>query len=105
MIPTSEDWETATGEIFPPTLSWQPQRQDEAPKIRDLFTSENLKKFEVEWSQKREVAFFRGTATGGGVNVRTNQRLHVAQLSYEWNLPISANQPNPLAGYLDAGRH
>ena len=35
------------------------------PKVRDLFTAANLKKFDKPWSEKRDVAFFRGTATGG----------------------------------------
>lgn len=34
---------------------------------RDLFTRENLKKFERSWEEKIPTAFFRGTATGGGV--------------------------------------
>jgi hypothetical protein len=29
---------------------------------------------------------FRGTATGGGVTIQNNQRLHIAQISYEWSL-------------------
>ena len=31
---------------------------------RDLFTADNLKKFETNWSDKKNIAFFRGTATG-----------------------------------------
>lgn len=52
---------------------------------RDLFTAENLKKFEVPWNEKVPTVFFRGTATGGGVTVDTNQRLHAAQLCYDWS--------------------
>jgi hypothetical protein len=36
----------------------------EVPKPRDLFTAENLKKFEKPWEEKVPTAFFRGTATG-----------------------------------------
>lgn len=98
MIPTSEDWEAATGEVFPSTLSWNPSSGNDVPKIRDLFTSTNLKKFDVPWENKRNLAFFRGTATGGGVTIETNQRLHISQLCYEWEQEGSA-----LKGYLDAG--
>ena len=52
---------------------------------RDLFTAANLKKFEVPWEEKVPTAFFRGTATGGGVTVQNNQRLHVAQVCYDWS--------------------
>jgi hypothetical protein len=44
-----------------------------------------LKKFEVPWEGKQPTAFFRGTATGGGVTTQTNQRLHLAALSSEWS--------------------
>ena len=53
---------------------------------RDLFVPSNLKKFNCTWEQKVSTAFFRGTATGGGTTVETNQRLKVAQLSYELSL-------------------
>jgi len=43
-----------------------------------------MRKFECRWGDKVNTAFFRGTATGGGVTVATNQRLHLALLSYLW---------------------
>ena len=84
-------------QIFPPTLSWDPDSGTQ-PNIRELFTTENLKKFEKPWSEKRDVAFFRGSATGGGVTPETNQRLKVAELGFLWSQPGSK-----YAGYLDAG--
>lgn len=57
----------------------------EVSNPRDLFTPSNLAKFNCEWENKVPTAFFRGTATGGGTTVDTNQRLKCAQLSYEWN--------------------
>jgi hypothetical protein len=86
-------------QIFPPTLSWTPSPEGEAPKIRDLFTSANLQRFEVPWESKRDLAFFRGTATGGGVTTQTNQRLHIAQLCHEWETGVG----HPHKGYLDGG--
>jgi hypothetical protein len=85
-------------QIFPPTLSWIPAPESDAPKIRDLFTTTNLRKFDVPWESKRDIAFFRGTATGGGVTIETNQRLRIAQLCHDWEQPSS-----PYNGYLDGG--
>ena len=31
-------------------------------------------------------AFFRGSATGGGTTIETNQRLHLAQMSWDNNI-------------------
>jgi len=85
-MPPSEDWEAATGEIFPPTFKLENDDNGVTidPKPRDLFTAANLAKFERSWTDKRNTAFFRGTATGGGVTIETNQRLAVAQLSHDW---------------------
>ena len=84
----------------------------DVPKPRDLFTAENLKKFEKPWEEKVPTAFFRGTATGihsgesdssrfflfkcivtqgGGVTPATNQRLHAALISYEWEQMAKAD--------------
>ena len=43
-----------------------------------------LPKF-VKWDDKKNIAFFRGTATGCGVNEKTNQRIKLAKLSYLLN--------------------
>ena len=44
----------------------------------------SLPKF-VKWDDKKNIAFFRGTATGCGVNEKTNQRIKLAKLSYLLN--------------------
>jgi hypothetical protein len=36
------------------------------------------------WEEKVGTAFFRGTATGGGTKIETNQRLKLASLSHLW---------------------
>ena len=98
-FPTSEDWEAATGMVFPSSLIANRDIEGKEPKKpRDLFTSDNLKKFEYPWEDKVPTAFFRGTATGGGVTAETNQRIHIAQLSYEWD----HYGVNPMEPYLDA---
>jgi hypothetical protein len=86
-IPPSEDWESATGAVFPGSFSYKIDKDSKevlVGKFRDLFTESNLKKFEKPWSEKVPTAFFRGTATGGGVTALTNQRIRVAELSHEW---------------------
>ena len=86
-FPSSEDWEGACGSVFCNTFV---HRKDEegAPvfdsKPRDLFTEANFQKFKCDWTDKVDTAFFRGTATGGGVTIADNQRLMVAHLSSSW---------------------
>lgn len=87
-FPPSEDWEAATGMVFPSSFFHSFNNENElvlGGDARDLFTTENLKKFHKSWEEKVPTAFFRGTATGGGVTVDTNQRLKLASLSYEWS--------------------
>jgi hypothetical protein len=85
-IPPTEDWEAATGDVFAPGFdhSYDEKKQLVTTPARDLFTKANLKKFERPWAEKISTAFFRGTATGGGVTIETNQRLHAAYLSHQW---------------------
>lgn len=51
---------------------------------RDLFTASNFRKFYKPWEEKVDTAFFRGSATGGGTTIETNQRLQLAHLSNTW---------------------
>ena len=115
-IPPSEDWEAATGLIFPPsltpTMAFDPETKKPVRTVgtpRDLFTSANLAKFNCSWDQKQNTAFFRGTATGGGTTIETNQRLHIAQLGWEWTQPnwqppsTDPNDPTDISiPYLDS---
>ncbi|RLN89447.1 hypothetical protein BBJ28_00013828, partial [Nothophytophthora sp. Chile5] len=109
-FPCSEDWEAATGLVFP--QSFRHTHCDKCPcrnpthcendyecfcevgpnkrkrhgieDARDLFTASNFRKFYKPWEEKVNTAFFRGSATGGGTTVETNQRLHLAHLSNTW---------------------
>lgn len=69
---------------------------------RDLYTAANLRKFDRPWAEKEPTAFFRGTATGGGVTIETNQRLHISWLSHEWskNPRLSGTPPPPASKAL-----
>jgi hypothetical protein len=48
----------------------------------------------VEWKDKKSIAFFRGSATGS-MEIKYNQRLQISKLDYEWK----TTKPN----LLDAG--
>lgn len=104
-FPPTEDWEAATGAVFPPSFDYSKDPNSGELSVgapRDLFTTTNLEKFKCNWEDKVPTAFFRGTATGAGVTVDSNQRLHVSHLSYLWskNPPKSvSNCPHP---YLNA---
>ena len=92
-FPTSEDWEAAIGTILPPSFDYE-QRGDGKIELdvkpRDLFTERQFRKFERPWGDKTDTAFFRGTATGGGVTVSDNQRLALASLCAEWKAAAQA---------------
>lgn len=94
-LPSSEDWEAATGKVFPASFgnSLDPTTRNIvlAAEPRDLFTEGNFSKFQRAWEDKTNTAFFRGTATGGGVTAETNQRLRLALLSHEWSLDPTRN--------------
>eukprot|EP00606_Chrysophyceae_sp_TOSAG23-5_P000339 GSChrysophyteH2.ASY1.ANO1.1208.1 assembled CDS len=69
-MPPSEDWESACGEIFPPSLHYtlDPNSAGGTKPIvgnpRDLFTAANLAKFDCKWEDKANTAFFRGGNNG-----------------------------------------
>ena len=103
-LPPSEDWEAATGEVYPPTFIYKLDCEGNivADKPRDLFTENNFKKFSCQWENKISTAFFRGTATGGGVTKETNQRINAAYLSHEWEEIPELNGSLDAPPYLDA---
>lgn len=86
--PSSEDWEAACGLVFPQTFIHTKKNDGTVEfngKPRDLFTEANFRKFERSWEDGRvATAFFRGTATGGGTTIHTNQRIKCAYLCNKW---------------------
>ena len=74
----TDDWETATGKVFPPSAT-------------DLRSARNRGAHVVPWGERQATAFFRGNATGAGVTPETNQRLRLAQLSMAWNAGSSSS--------------
>ena len=83
-IPTAEDWQNAIGKVFP--LSFIPNIDEYGiDVVQDLYLDENFEKFHVEWCDKVNTCFFRGSADGLGVSPECNQRLHICQLSKDWN--------------------
>ncbi|TDH64850.1 uncharacterized protein CCR75_000450 [Bremia lactucae] len=116
-FPCSEDWEAATGLVFPQSFrhthcdkcpcrnsvrcenDWEcycdiggnGRKRHGIESVRDLFTASNFRKFYKPWSDKVNTAFFRGSATGGGTTIETNQRLHLAHLSNTWKKDSKMN--------------
>jgi hypothetical protein len=105
--PSSEDWEGACGLVFPQTFKHVKDEEGKAKFAsapRDLFTEANFRKFERAWDEppprnRVATAFFRGTATGGGTSIDTNQRLMAAHLSHKWTNDPEKGGDEP---YLDA---
>lgn len=63
LLPAGEDWELATGAIFPPYA-----KADRSPTSIQESVS-------LPWSKRKDQAIFRGSATGSGVTCETNLRL------------------------------
>lgn len=89
---TTDDWETATGRVYP-------------PHGVDIRSEKNRKRNAVPWSERTPTAFFRGNATGPGTDARSNQRIRLARVSAAWKEDGSHGAGNGVDGvrYLDAG--
>jgi hypothetical protein len=90
-LPCVEDWLLCSNNIYPKSCFHYKHTNN--LKCNDNYTKEKLESLNVNWENKKDIAFFRGSATGGGTTVETNQRLNVAQLSYD----LGENN-----GYIDA---
>ena len=64
LIPTYADWREVTQKIYPSGCA-------------DI----NTGKIVLDWNKKKNIAMFRGSATGCGTNPDTNQRIQLAVLS------------------------
>ena len=85
LIPIHEDW----SRIQSKENKWFP---------RSFRSCDNDDTFSVNWDDKKEIAVFRGTSTGGGVTIDTNQRLKIVYMS-----TMRKRDPNDNLPYLDAG--
>jgi hypothetical protein len=64
-----------------------------APKCSNNYLDETS--YEMQWSNKRSVAVFRGSATGCGWTPETNDRLRLAQLSAAYAELLDAKLTHP----------
>jgi hypothetical protein len=79
LIPPTEDFEAATRRVYLP--DYHLKNGMSRTIIRDLTTVIPLS---IEpLSTKKSVAFFRGSCTGSGRTIFTNQRLHLFSLAHE----------------------
>ena len=54
-----------------------------ADEWKDIKKYKNIKN--VKWKYRKQVAFFRGSSTGCGINLKTNKRLNLADISFQWS--------------------
>jgi hypothetical protein len=94
---TTDDWETATGKVFPPVCA-------------ELRSAKKREENDVPWDMRTCTAFFRGNSTGPGTDAITNQRIRLAKISVDWeNAPdtdsnaVVACDPSQRCRFLDAG--
>jgi hypothetical protein len=89
---TTDDWETATGLVFP-------------PHFIDIRSAKNRKAHDLPFADRTPTAFFRGNSTGPGTDTSTNQRIALARVSADWAASPAYGPGNPVDGvrFLDAG--
>ena len=85
LMPTYEDW-----------IRVQSKENKYFVKARQVYDN---KISELSWKNKKPTAVFRGSSTGEGITIETNQRLKVAHLSHITN----NKDDNIYPPYLDAG--
>ena len=68
LLPTPNDWNIVTKNSFPPDC----KKNSEDSSI-------------LEWRQKQEIVFFKGSSAGCGNSGANNQRIKIAEISNEWN--------------------
>ena len=83
LSPTYEDW-----------VRVQSKENKWFPKSRQTYKDDM---FNIPWEEKKITAVFRGSSTGEGIDIKTNQRLHLAYLS-----SITEPDENGIP-YIDAG--
>ncbi|GBG26801.1 Protein O-glucosyltransferase 1 [Hondaea fermentalgiana] len=101
-VPTTEDWASAIGQVFPSSFIPDGRTRD-LRKPGDMFLKDNFEKFHKDWSEKVNTCFFRGNATGGGTTPETNQRLRLSKLCSEWKLTGTNSRGPADPPLLDAG--
>ena len=72
LIPTNDEWVMASNHYFTPDCS-------------NSYHKETWSKINIDWSRKKDVCIFRGSATGCGNNIDNNMRLKVADMSVDYN--------------------
>lgn len=81
LVPTDDCWKIITGKYYPPMCK----------------NGYNFDHTVIPWSKKKEIAVFRGSATGCYTDLR-NPRLLISKINQEWNAKGSKR-----VGWIDAG--
>ena len=88
LVPSTDDWDIISGMV---TLAERPI---------DRYCNIGYEKYKhIKWEDKINRAFFRGSATMGTTS-ESNQRIHLAKLSYEYNGNSVEPKPDSI---LDSG--
>jgi hypothetical protein len=72
LIPTNDEWTMASNHYFTPDCS-------------NSYHKETWSKINIDWSKKKDICIFRGSATGCGNNINNNMRLKVADMSVDYS--------------------
>lgn len=83
LVPTDDCWKIITQKFYPPGCK----------------NGYNFDKSVIPWDKKRQVAVFRGSATGCYTDLR-NPRLMISKINQDWSKPGSKYK-----GWIDAGVH
>jgi hypothetical protein len=71
LIPTNDEWTMMSNHYFTDSCS-------------DSYHKEAWSKINLDWSKKRDVCIFRGSATGCGNTIENNMRLKAADMSIDF---------------------
>ena len=71
LIPTNDEWNMMSNHYFTDACS-------------NAYHKETWSKINLDWSKKRDVCIFRGSATGCGNNIENNMRLKAADMSIDF---------------------
>lgn len=82
MLPTYDCWQLITQKYYPPTCS----------------NNYTFDKTVIPWNKKKQIAVFRGSATGCYIDIEKNPRLLISKINQEWN-----KQGSKYKGWIDAG--
>ena len=71
LIPNEDDWKRCSNKFF----------KDECS---NSYRSNVIEQWNLDWKKKKNICLFRGSASGCGITIDTNQRLKAADISFDY---------------------